>query len=604
MLQVCDKAENDCWRALQKFFPAQATRLARLDRFERDLQYKLLRKRRLSTQHMGGPDVAPATQTLRIYVHHRFVRLMISPSSSLSSKESVIGSRSRGGDGSGNDGRGGRDGGGGKGGPALVLRIEGGVLQAAGSAGAVGSDARQFSPHYYFTEFFDRVTVLGLQQEIAPRRGGEAVAGEGGEEGNEVEWIRPPSAHAQETDGLEFSQPLQDQAAHGVACKVRILLDRRQYLEQQYQGRRRLSPELSKVLRLRKEERQETVEAALLGLIATRQLFLHSEPGWIQCDDDLWRLFGRGLEEERTEEERGGGGGGGGKGGGGGGEEDDGEGRSGKLHVSTLASRLEEHLSPLEPLVIDYKIPPCQDLDDDKEGERKEGGEGSRWRERTRIFDVQVETGPGRDDLQARLNALVEESQLLPPPPSAPQQQRQQQRLQQRLQQPPRRVKARSRRKKGRKRRRRQAKKEVQEQIPVKKEDENPEEGEEEEGQEEEDEEEEEEEEAGEEAIRRLDKKIAYVGGLLMERVRTLVRLKELAKNPGQVLVQMEEEEAVAAMLGEDTLRSVVGVLKRTGSGGGEAEDSEGSGSPSSLWLKYLDQYLQQPQQQHPAAIR
>lgn len=138
----------------------------------------------------------------------------------------------------------------------------------------------------------------------------------------------------------------------------------------------------------------------------------------------------------------------------------------------------------------------------------------------------------------------------------------------------------------------------------MKKEDENPEEGEEEEGQEEEDEEEEEEEEAGEEAIRRLDKKIAYVGGLLMERVRTLVRLKELAKNPGQVLVQMEEEEAVAAMLGEDTLPSVVGVLKRTGSGGGEAEDSEGSGSPSSLWLKYLDQYLQQPQQQHPAAIR
>lgn len=68
-----------------------------------------------------------------------------------------------------------------------MLRIEGGVLQAAGSAGAVGSDARQFSPHYYFTEFFDRVTVLGLQQEIAPRRGGEAVAGEGGEEGNEVE---------------------------------------------------------------------------------------------------------------------------------------------------------------------------------------------------------------------------------------------------------------------------------------------------------------------------------------------------------------------------------------------------------------------------------
>jgi len=31
------------------------------------------------------------------------------------------------------------------------------------------------------------VTVLGLQQEISPRRGGEAVAGEGGEEGNEVE---------------------------------------------------------------------------------------------------------------------------------------------------------------------------------------------------------------------------------------------------------------------------------------------------------------------------------------------------------------------------------------------------------------------------------
>lgn len=228
MLQVCDKTENECWRAvstidsyngvccrpplppllnppsptwtrtlahvskltctqLQKCFPAQATRLARLDKFERDLHYKLLRKRRLSTQHMGRPDVAPATQTLRIYVHHRFVRPMTCSSSSLSSRESVIGSRSRGGDGSGNGGRGGRDGGGGEGGMSLVLRIEGGVLPAAASAGAVGSDAVQCSPHYYFTEFFDRVTVLGLQQEVSTRRGGGAVDGGGGEDGNEVE---------------------------------------------------------------------------------------------------------------------------------------------------------------------------------------------------------------------------------------------------------------------------------------------------------------------------------------------------------------------------------------------------------------------------------
>jgi len=79
-------------------------------------------------------------------------------------------------------------------------------------------------------------------------------------------------------------------------------------------------------LKLRKEERQETVEAALLELIETRQLFLPFEPGFIQCDDDLWKLFGRGLEEEGVRE------GGGVEGGGGSG---------GKLHMSTLARRLE-----------------------------------------------------------------------------------------------------------------------------------------------------------------------------------------------------------------------------------------------------------------------
>ena len=162
-------------------------------------------------------------------------------------------------------------------------------------------------------------------------------------------------------------------------------------------------------------------------------------------------------------------------------------------------------------------------------------------------------------------------------------------------------MKARSRRKKGRKRRRGQAKKEAQEQIPTTRKETNPEGEEEEEEQEEEEEEKEEEEEGGEEAIRRLDKRIAYVGGLLVERARTLVRLKELAETPGQALMHMKEEEegAVAVMLGEDTLPSVVGRLRRRGSGGGEAEDSEGSRSPSSLWLKYLDQYLQQQQQHH-----
>ena len=67
------------------------------------------------------------------------------------------------------------------------------------------------------------------------------------------------------------------------------------------------------------------MEAALLELIETRQLFLPLEPGWIECDDDLWKLFERGLEKEGSKEE-------GGEGGGQG---------SGKLHVSSLARRLE-----------------------------------------------------------------------------------------------------------------------------------------------------------------------------------------------------------------------------------------------------------------------
>lgn len=136
------------------------------------------------------------------------------------------------------------------------------------------------------------------------------------------QWIRTPQT--QDTDGLEFSQPLEGLAAEGATFKIRIVLHRRQYPEEQQQGRRRLSPELTKVLQLRKEERQETVEAAMMELIDSRQLFLPLEPGWIRCNDDLWKLFGRGLEEEGRKEEGGGGGGPG----------------SGKLHVSTLARRL------------------------------------------------------------------------------------------------------------------------------------------------------------------------------------------------------------------------------------------------------------------------
>jgi len=168
---------------LQKHFPAQATRLARLDKLEQDLQHKLARKRRLSTQHMVGPDVAPATQTLRIYVHHRLVRSEVSSSLFSSSRASGIGSRSRG-------GNGGNGGGGGEG-PSWALRIEGGVLQAAAGAGSAGGGGGPcLNPHYNFTEFFDRVTVMGLQQEVVPRRGGGAVGGGTGEEGDEVEVCR------------------------------------------------------------------------------------------------------------------------------------------------------------------------------------------------------------------------------------------------------------------------------------------------------------------------------------------------------------------------------------------------------------------------------
>jgi hypothetical protein len=158
-------------------------------------------------------------------------------------------------------------------------------------------------------------------------------------------------------------------------------------------------------------------------------------------------------------------------------------------------------------------------------------------------------------------------------------------------------VKARSRRKKGRKRRRGQAKKEGEEQNSMKGTEEEPEEEEkEEEGQGQEEEQEEEiEEEAGEEAIRSLDRKIAYVGGLLVERARRLARFKELVENPGKALGKMEEEEETAVVvLGEDTLPSVVGMLRRRGREGGVVEDNRGSGSSSYRWLRQaLDQYLQ-----------
>lgn len=133
---------------------------------------------------MVGPDVGPATQTLRIYVHHRLVRpAASSSSSSSSSRASAIGSRSRGGHGVGNGGGGRGEGGG----PSWALRIEGGVLQAAARA----ESGPCLSPHYYFTEFFDRVTVLGLQQEtVVPRRGGGAMGEGGGEEGDEIEVCR------------------------------------------------------------------------------------------------------------------------------------------------------------------------------------------------------------------------------------------------------------------------------------------------------------------------------------------------------------------------------------------------------------------------------
>jgi len=122
------------------------------------------------------------------------------------------------------------------------------------------------------------------------------------------------------------------------------------------------------------------------------------------------------------------------------------------------------------------------------------------------------------------------------------------------------------------------------------------EEEEQEEGEEEEGEEEEEEEEGGEEAIRRLDKKIAYVGGLLVERARRFARLRELAENPGKALARMEQEEEEAAVaLGNDTLPSVVGMIRRRGGDSSEVEVNNGS-----RWSSYLEQYLEQ----QPAALR
>ena len=433
----------------------------------------MTRKRRLSTPHMVGPDAGPTTETLRIYVHHHVLRQPVAPSTGYTE----IGSRSRGGASAGGPFL-----------PSWVLRIEGGVLEPRGSrSGKKG--ARRLSPHFSFTEFFDSISITGLD----PQPGRSNTKNHGNSHEDDVEWVRDvQAARPQETDGLELTTPLSG-VPEGITYRLRIYLHRRQGGEG-WARRRKVSPELAKVLHLRKEERQETIEAALLELVSARQLQAPRQPGWIVCDEELCRLFGlqEGVEEGSA---------------------------ASKVHLSSLAERLEAHLSAPEPLVLDYKVTPS---DEAQEGEGKGGEKGGKgghgWRRKGKVFDVEVETEPGRGSLQASVAALVAEE-------------------------------ARKRQAGG---------------------------GEE------------------EEATRRLDRQIAYVGSLLVEKSRKLARLRAVAEDPVRGVARLQAEHEAAAMLvGEDSLPAVAGLLQ---TGKGKVNVGTETGAASSRWLmQALQQYLTQP---------
>jgi hypothetical protein len=56
--------------------------------------------------------------------------------------------------------------------------------------------------------------------------------------------------------------------------------------------RKKLSPELSKLLKLRREEKREAIEAALLDAIRQRQWFLPNRPGWVVLDAEAAKALG------------------------------------------------------------------------------------------------------------------------------------------------------------------------------------------------------------------------------------------------------------------------------------------------------------------------
>ena len=55
---------------------------------------------------------------------------------------------------------------------------------------------------------------------------------------------------------------------------------------------KQLTPELAKLLKLRREEKRERVEAALLEAIRERQWFLPQRPGWVRLDAEAAKALG------------------------------------------------------------------------------------------------------------------------------------------------------------------------------------------------------------------------------------------------------------------------------------------------------------------------
>ena len=142
---------------LRQSFPSHAARFHRIDKLEKDLHHQLKRKRRLSTLHTLGPITH--TQTLRVFVHYVRVDPGANTREQQYPQQLPDNWSSRRGGGAAAAARAAAAAAAQQ--PSWILRIEGGLLEEGGGGGGKGKDGGGLglSPHFFLTEYFDRITI-------------------------------------------------------------------------------------------------------------------------------------------------------------------------------------------------------------------------------------------------------------------------------------------------------------------------------------------------------------------------------------------------------------------------------------------------------------